>query len=190
MRIGVVTEIKVHESRVALTPAGADRLVYSYWRTYGIPAVILRPFNQYGPRQHLEKCVPRFVTSALTGEPLTIHAEGTAARDWVYVDDTCRAIIAALEVPLDAILGEVINVGTDRGITINELAEKVIAMTGSKSTTRHVSYEEAYGRPFDDMLVRKPCLDKVKGLIGYEPRFSLADTLNQIIEHERARPGG
>ena len=102
--------------------------------------------------------------------------------------DVVGAITSLMDCP--RAVGEVINVGTDRGITINELAEKVIAMTGSKSTTRHVSYEEAYGRPFDDMLVRKPCLDKVKGLIGYEPRFSLADTLNQIIEHERARPGG
>src|ERR671930_2635878 len=75
-------------SPYAATKAGADRLAYSYWVTYGLPIVIVRPFNNYGPRQHPEKVVPRFVTSALRGEPLTIHGDGHASRDWLYVE--CR----------------------------------------------------------------------------------------------------
>jgi dTDP-glucose 4,6-dehydratase len=118
----------------ASAKCGADRLVYSYWRTYGVPAVIIRPFNQYGPYQHLEKCVPRFVTNALTHEPLTIHGDGCAARDWVYVEDACGALLAALEVPLDDILGEVINLGTGAATSVRVIAEKVVALAGASAS--------------------------------------------------------
>src|SRR3712207_7423768 len=74
-------------SPYAATKAGADRLAYSYFVTYGLPIVIVRPFNNYGPRQHPEKVIPRFITQALAGEPLTVHGDGHASRDWLYVDD-------------------------------------------------------------------------------------------------------
>ena len=74
-------------SPYAATKAGADRLVYSYWTTYDLPVTIIRPFNNYGPRQHPEKVVPRFITQALADEPLTIHGDGHASRDWLYVLD-------------------------------------------------------------------------------------------------------
>ena len=77
-------------SPYAATKAGGDRLAYSYCVTYGLPIVIVRPFNNYGPRQHPEKVVPRFITQALAGEPLTIHGDGHASRDWLYVDDDAR----------------------------------------------------------------------------------------------------
>ena len=77
-------------SPYAATKAGGDRLAYSYWVTYELPVVIVRPFNNYGPRQHPEKVVPRFVTQALQGQPLTIHGDGHASRDWLHVDDTRR----------------------------------------------------------------------------------------------------
>ena len=81
-------------SPYAATKAGADRLAYSYFVTYGLPIVIVRPFNNYGPRQHPEKVIPRFVTQALSDEPLTIHGDGHASRDWLYVDDDAEAIEA------------------------------------------------------------------------------------------------
>ena len=74
-------------SPYAATKAGADRLAYSYFVTYGMPIVIVRPFNNYGPRQHPEKVIPRFITQALQEQPLTIHGDGHATRDWLYVDD-------------------------------------------------------------------------------------------------------
>src|SRR6266508_1589943 len=74
-------------SPYAATKAGADRLAYSYFVTYELPIVIVRPFNNYGPRQHPEKVVPRFITQALQDRPLTIHGDGHASRDWLYVDD-------------------------------------------------------------------------------------------------------
>ncbi len=113
----------------ASAKCGADRLVYSYWKTYDIPAVIIRPFNQYGPHQHLEKCVPRFITAALEDEPLTIHGDGSAARDWVYVRDTCAALLAVLEAPLDDVLGQVINLGTGSAVSVAQIAQTILELT-------------------------------------------------------------
>src|ERR671929_118186 len=90
-------------SPYAATKAGADRLAYSYFVTYGLPIVILRPFNNYGPRQHPEKVIPKFVTSALSDEPLTIHGDGHASRDWLYVDDDAEAIEAVIETDLGSL---------------------------------------------------------------------------------------
>ena len=89
-------------SPYAATKAGGDRLVYSYVATYDMPALIIRPFNNYGPYQHPEKVVPRFITAALRDEPLTVHGDGSASRDWLSVEDDCAAIAAALHAPLDA----------------------------------------------------------------------------------------
>ena len=105
-------------SPYAATKAGGDRLAYSYRVTYGLPIVIVRPFNNYGPRQHPEKVVPRFVTQALAGEPLTIHGDGHASRDWLHVDDTASAIEALIEAPLDDVAGEVVNVATGVDISV------------------------------------------------------------------------
>src|SRR5437016_8370764 len=96
-------------SPYAATKAGADRLAYAYYVTYGLPIVIVRPFNNYGPRQHPEKVIPRFITQALRDEPLTIHGDGHATRDWLYVDDDAEAIEAVIAAPLDAVAGEVLN---------------------------------------------------------------------------------
>ena len=80
--------------------------------TYELPIVIVRPFNNYGPRQHPEKVIPRFITQALSDEPLTIHGDGHASRDWLYVDDDAEAIEAVIAADIDSIAGEVINVAT------------------------------------------------------------------------------
>lgn len=104
---------------------GADRLVSSYVKTYDLPAVILRPFNNYGPRQHLEKVVPRFITSAILGEPLTVHGDGSAARDFVYVDDTCRAIDRVMHAPVDKVRGRVFNIASGEDRSVRSIAENV-----------------------------------------------------------------
>jgi dTDP-glucose 4,6-dehydratase len=117
-------------SPYASAKAGADRLVYSYWATYGIPAVILRPFNQFGPLQHLEKVIPRFITSCILDEPITIHGGGTASRDWVYVLDTCLAIDLAMHCDIDTIKGEAINIGSGTSLSIQTIAEWVVSAMG------------------------------------------------------------
>jgi dTDP-glucose 4,6-dehydratase len=125
-------------SPYAATKAGGDRLAYSYFVTYGLPIVIVRPFNNYGPRQHPEKVVPRFVTQALTGEPLTVHGDGHASRDWLYVEDDAEAIVAVIEADLGALAGEVVNVATGVDISVSEVADAVLAVTGSLSEKVHV----------------------------------------------------
>jgi dTDP-glucose 4,6-dehydratase len=113
-------------SPYAATKAGADRLAYSYWTTYDLPVVIVRPFNNYGPRQHPEKVVPRFITQALAGEPLTIHGDGHASRDWLYVLDDAEAIEAVIAAPIEDIAGEVINVATGVDISVRDIAAMVL----------------------------------------------------------------
>jgi dTDP-glucose 4,6-dehydratase len=123
-------------SPYAATKAGGDRLAYSYWITYGLPITIVRPFNNYGPRQHPEKVVPRFITQALSGEALTIHGDGHASRDWLYVDDHAEAIEALIEIPADDIAGEVVNVATGIDISIDEIADLVLDAVGNPHATK------------------------------------------------------
>src|SRR6058998_475865 len=117
-------------SPYAGTKAGADRLAYSYFVTYELPIVIVRPFNNYGPRQHPEKVVPRFITQALSDEPLTIHGDGHASRDWLYVGDDAEAIQAVIDAPVESLAGEVINVATGVDIAVGEIATMVLDALG------------------------------------------------------------
>lgn len=124
-------------SPYASAKAGADRLVYSYWATYGIPAVIVRPFNQYGPYQHLEKVVPRFITSAIRNEPLTVHGDGTARRDWLYVEDTCERLDAILHAPLKKVVGEVFNLGSGEDADVLTIAKTILKLTKRPTSLLH-----------------------------------------------------
>src|SRR3954454_13646777 len=127
-------------SPYAATKAGADRLVYAYVATYDLPAVILRPFNNYGPYQHPEKVVPRFITQALRHDLLTVQGSGTASRDWLYVEDTCAAITAAVEAPLERVRGQTINVATGADVDVLTIAEKVCESLGRPThMIEHVS---------------------------------------------------
>lgn len=112
-------------SPYAAAKCGADRLVYSYWQTYRIPALIVRPFNNYGPRQHLEKLIPRFITSCLLGEPMNVHGDGSARRDYIHVDDHCAALDQLIHAEPGKVLGQVFNLGSGRDISILEIAHAV-----------------------------------------------------------------
>jgi dTDP-glucose 4,6-dehydratase len=114
----------------ASAKAGADRLVYSYHVTYGLPCIIVRPFNTYGAHQHLEKAIPRFITSALLDEPLAIHGRGDMSRDWLYVDDLCHALDRLIHVELAEVNGEVINLGTGIDTPISTVAETIVKKLG------------------------------------------------------------
>src|SRR5205085_2355525 len=121
-------------SPYAATKAGADRLAYSYFVTYVLPIVIVGPFNNYGPRQHPEKVIPRFVTQALSDEPLRIHGDGHASRDWLYVDDDAEAIESIIATPIEDVAGEVLNVATGVDIPVGEIAQLVLALLGKPAT--------------------------------------------------------
>jgi len=159
-------------SPYASAKAGADRLVYSYWATYGIPAVIIRPFNNYGPRQHLEKAVPRFITNALNNESITVHGDGSARRDWMHVEDTCERLDLVINAPLEKVKGEVFNIGSGIDLDVLSIAKMVLKMTGRREdlitfigdrpaqVQNHISSTEKAekilgikpGRPFDQGL--------------------------------------
>lgn len=164
-------------SPYASAKCGADRLVYSYWATYGLPATIIRPFNNYGPRQHLEKVIPRFITSVLLGEKLTVHGTGGAARDFVYVDDTCRAIDAVLHADPKKVDGEVFNVGTATDRTILSIAQDILAGMGGAED----SIETTGDRP-GQVLRHTSDYAKIKRVLGWEPQVDWVGGLARTVE--------
>jgi len=161
----------------AAAKAGADRLVYSYVKTYNLPAIIIRPFNNYGPHQHLEKAVPRFITSVLLNEPLTVHGDGSAARDWVYVEDVAQAIGAALHADLNQLRGEVLNVGTGIAVSVLELAKKILKIMG-KSESMLTYIPERPGQV--DKHISST--DKTQKLIGWKAATKLDQGLEKTID--------
>ena len=171
----------------ACTKMVDEYLALAYHDQFGLEAIICRFFNTIGPRQKGEygMVVPRFVRWALRNDPIEIYGTGEQVRSFCHVADVVGALTRLIE--CDQAIGEVINVGADESITIAALAEKIINMTGSKSELRYLTYKEVYGRPFDDLMVRTPDLSKIKRLIGYRAKFSLDETLQEIIDFERAK---
>lgn len=207
---GTALEEKINEehplyplSPYAAAKCGADRLVYSYCATYDIPAIIVRPFNNFGPHQHLEKAIPRFITSCLLGEPMTVHGDGGAARDWLFVQDHCDALDKAIHAELSTIKGHVINIGTGTHKTILEVAQAVkLAMqteakkdllvgamvSGNYDAVRHSkSHDEGVNIEFigdrPGQVFRHTCdARKAKQLLGWEPKVTFEEGLWQTIE--------
>ncbi|HEY7381905.1 MAG TPA: GDP-mannose 4,6-dehydratase [Gaiella sp.] len=167
-------------SPYAATKAGGDRLASSYWLTYGLPIVIARPFNNYGPRQHPEKVVPRFIIQALTGEPLTIHGDGHASRDWLYVDDDAEAIEALIAAPIEDVAGEVVNIATGVDLSVTEIASLVLDAVGGSGTT--VNLPERPGQV--DRHIGST--EKAARLTGWRARTSFTDGLERTVEWYRA----
>jgi dTDP-glucose 4,6-dehydratase len=163
-------------SPYAAAKAGADRLVYSYWATYEIPAVIVRPFNNFGPRQHLEKVTPRFITSCLLDESLTVHGDGSAMRDYIYVDDTCAALDLILHAQDDRVIGEVFNVGTGVHRSVKELAHTVVERMG-KSTALISPVGDRPGQVFRHTADA----DKIERVLGWRPAVSFDEGLDRTI---------
>lgn len=167
-------------SPYASAKCGADRLVHSYWATYNIPAVIVRPFNNYGPYQHLEKAVPRFITSVLLGERLTVHGDGAAARDWLFVEDHCEALDRLLHIDIGKIRGQVINIGTERHRSVLEVAEAVLQAMGPTD-----SQIQFIGERPGQVFRHTADTSKLKRLIGWEPKLSFEDGLERTIRWYR-----
>ena len=138
-------------SPYAAAKAGADRLIYSYVKTYELPAVIIRPFNNYGPCQHLEKAIPNFIVSALQNQPLTIHGNGESSRDWMFVEDTCEGLDRVLHAEGDRVIGKTINLGTGTDTSVVEIARRILRLMNKPESllkfiedrpgqvTRHIS---------------------------------------------------
>ncbi len=163
-------------SPYAATKAGADRLAYSYFVTYGLPVVIARPFNNYGPRQHPEKVVPRFITQALRDEPLTVHGDGHATRDWIYVEDDAEAIEALIAAPLESVAGEVLNIATGIDISVSEIADRVLSALGKPAALKSFVPE----RP-GQVDRHVGTTEKLERLTGWRARTSFDEGLVRTI---------
>ncbi len=170
----------------ACSKAIDEFLGLAYYEQYGLPVVVARFFNTVGPRQtgQYGMVIPRFVERALRNEPLQIYGTGKQRRCFGYVGDVVDCVIALMNTP-DA-PGRVYNIGGTEEITMEGLADKIIEMTESRSEKKFLSYEEAYGRPFDDMMRRVPCLERTKAAVGYEPRTSLSEILEHVIAEKRS----
>jgi UDP-glucose 4-epimerase len=169
----------------ACSKAIDEFLALAYCQQYGLQVVIVRLFNTVGPRQtgQYGMVVPRFVEKALRNEPIEIYGTGQQSRCFCCVYDVVRALGQLMVHPDSS--GQVYNLGTDREVTMEQLADVVIGLTQSKSEKKFMSYEQAYGKPFDDMFRRVPCLERIKKLIGYQPQYGLEQTLELVIQEVR-----
>lgn len=166
--------------------AMTEFLALSYCRQMRLPVVVARLFNTVGPRQtgSYGMVLPTFVRQALSGLPITVYGDGTQRRCFCYVGDVVAALVKLLD--HQGATGQVFNIGTDKEITIGELAERVRTLTGSHSPVIRIPYEQAWGEQFEDMRRRVPDLTRIRALIAFEPTTSLTDMILRVIEHERS----
>jgi dTDP-glucose 4,6-dehydratase len=160
----------------AASKAGADRLAYSYWATYDVPVIITRASNNYGPYQFPEKVIPLFVTNAIDGVPLPLYGDGRNVRDWLHVDDHCRAIDLLLE---KATSGEVYNVGGGNDIANIVLTHRILD-TLARPHTLVAPVADRQGHD------RRYCLDTTKlRRLGWAPQVPFDQGLHDTIEWYR-----
>jgi dTDP-glucose 4,6-dehydratase len=169
-------------SPYAASKAGADRLAYSYWATFGLPVVITRCSNNYGPFQFPEKQLPLFIVNALAGRPLPIYGDGRNTRDWIHVRDHCAALEAILRAPGDRVHGEVFNVGASEERSILQNAELIVRLAGA-STELLRFVPDRLGH------VRRHAVDasKLHRTLGWQPEVDFADGLAETVAWYRDR---
>ena len=156
-------------------------MALAYHRTNGLEVVIARLFNTVGPKQTgaYGMVIPRLVGQALNGQPLTVYGDGKQTRTFTYVKDVVDALMS-LMASLKA-TGELFNVGGTEEISIEDLARRIIAMTGSDSKIEYIPYEVAFEKDFEDMQRRVPGIQKIKDYIGFEPKTDLDGILRSVI---------
>ena len=171
----------------ATSKAVDEFLGLAYHRQFGLPVVVMRFFNTIGPRQtgRYGMVAPRFVRQALHGEPIQVYGDGEQTRCFADVADVISAVAQLAQYP--QAVGQVFNIGSTEEISINALAQRIITLTGSRSTIQYVPYDQAYAPGFEDMRRRVPSIDKIQRLTGYRPRCTLEDTLRKVIEFESTR---
>ena len=163
-------------------------LALAYHQERGLDCVIVRLFNTVGPRQSGQygMVIPRFVAAALAGRPLEFHGDGTQTRCFCHVQDTIRALVGLMKA--SEVSGEIFNVGSTERVTISDLAQRVLLLTGSDSHLVPVPYDEVYGQGIEDMLHRQPSIEKVETAIGWHPTFGLEEILHDVVHYVRSAP--
>ena len=176
-----------HRWAYACSKAIDEFLALAYWKEKKLPVIIIRLFNTVGPRQtgQYGMVIPNFVRQALANQPITVFGDGTQSRSFTYVGDVVRGMLALTAHP--KAVGEVFNIGNGHEISIRALAEKIKAMTGSRSEIVIIPYDQAYEAGFEDMPRRVPDITKIKQLVGYEPRVQLDDILGRVIDYFQKR---
>lgn len=164
-----------------------ESLVGASVEAYGMHGVIARLFNTVGPRQTglYGMVVPRFVAQALAGEPLTVFGTGEQIRCFCHVLDVVPALVALAA--CDEATGRAVNIGRSEPVSIAELAERVIARTGSSSTIVRRSYEEVYGRGYEDLQRRVPDCGLAERLLGFRPTRDLDDVIDSVVADQQGR---
>jgi UDP-glucuronate decarboxylase len=157
----------------------AETLFFDYWRQHQLEIKVVRIFNTYGPRMHHAdgRVVSNFIVQALRGEPITIYGDGQQTRSFCYVDDLVEGFIRLMET--DASVTGPINIGNPGEFTIRELAEKTIALTGSRSELVQLPLPE------DDPKQRQPDISKARALLGWQPTVALDEGLERTIDYFR-----
>jgi UDP-glucose 4-epimerase len=160
-------------------------LAYTYWRQKGLPTVIVRLFNTVGPRQtgHYGMVIPRFVGQAIKGEAITVHGTGQQTRCFCFVGDAVEGMLALADHPEAS--GRAYNIGGVEEISMECLAQRVIAAAESSSKVRYVPYDEAYEEGFEDMQRRVPDTTRARELVGFEPKVGLDEILRMVVDDQR-----
>ncbi|NMW21178.1 MAG: NAD-dependent epimerase/dehydratase family protein [Chlorobiaceae bacterium] len=169
----------------AVTKLADEFLAYSYMYKSGIQVVIARLFNTIGHHQtgKYGMVVPTFVRQAVRNLPITVYGDGSQTRSFCDVRDTVTALDLLASNPLAN--GEIVNVGHDQEISILDLANLVVQRAGSSSKVQFLSYVEAYGMEIDEIMRRRPVLDKLHNMTGFQPKWSLVNTIDNLITLER-----
>lgn len=174
---------KVHRWLYAVSKATDEFLALAHHQERGLPVTVVRLFNTTGPRQTgaYGMVVPRFVRQALEGQPLTVYGDGSQLRCFTNVHDVVAALMALAATP--ASIGDVVNVGNPREISIGDLAVLVCKIVGSRSPVELIDYESAYGKGFEDMRRRVPDVSRLRGLVGFVPTTPLEETIKEIAAY-------
>ena len=171
----------------ACSKAIDEFLALAYHHEKKLPAIVTRLFNTVGPRQigRYGMVVPTLVSQALEGKPLTVYGSGQQTRCFAFVADVVKSLLLLMDHPDSA--GQVFNIGSTQEVSITQLAERVLALTGSRSEIVYVPYSEAYEEGFEDMPRRVPDTSKARRFIGFTPQTSLDDILRAVIRDRSQR---
>ncbi len=176
----------IHRWSYAATKAVDEILALAYHREKKVPIVVVRCFNTCGPRQtgQYGMVLPRFVKQALLGQPLTVFGDGKQSRCFSSVFDVVEGVLRLSR--SEEAIGKIFNIGTDREISIEDLAKRVRDLTGSSSAIEYVPYEKAYEEGFEDMRRRVPDLTRINEAVGFEPQVDLDDLIRSVIHYFEA----
>ena len=172
-----------HRWAYANTKALDEFLAFAYNKEHGTEVVITRFFNTVGPRQlsNYGMVIPNFVKAVLAGEDITVFGTGLQKRSFLHVSDAVRAIYGLMNT--EKAIGQEFNIGNPIEITINDLAQKIIDKLGASSKLKHISYEEAYGKGFEDMNRRTADISKLKEILDFDLEYNLDDILDDVIAY-------